>query len=190
MLAFWESGRDGEFLEYEAQVGVGLGEGEHVFLRTLAVAAIVIIELDDGGLAVGVADIAIVGRIEDLLLGVLDDLQMGDALLFGLLGLECLLHVQQHLGIVDEIVADDQLDLGAVDVRRGDLLLRRIGACDLRPTGAEADGQHCDCGDRTGRAQIDCPVHLVSVLMSFSIVDPVSRCAPKRFSSFSSAPCS
>ena len=105
-----------EFLEHETQIRIRLGQGEHVFLRALAVAAIVIIELDDGGLAVGVADIAVVGGIEDLLPGVLDDLEMGDSLLLCLLGLERLLHVEQNLGVVDEIIADDQLDLGAVDI--------------------------------------------------------------------------
>ena len=51
-------------------------------------------------------------------LGVLDDAERGDPLLLLLLGVERGLDFEQKLGVVQQIVADDVLDILAVDAGR------------------------------------------------------------------------
>ncbi len=149
---------DRELLEHEAQVRVGRGQRQHVFLGAFAVAAIVIVELDDRGLAVRVADIAVIGGVEDVVLGSLDHFEVGDPLLFALLGLQRLLHIEQEFRVLHQIIADDVLDFDAVRraIRRGEshrLAPRVVGDRNLRTAGEIAYRKHPHCNGDARRAQ-------------------------------------
>ena len=96
--AFCESGpRIGNSLSTKRRSGSAAVSASMSSTGAFAVAAIVVEELDDRDLAVRIADDAVIGGVEDLVLGVLDDVELGDALLFLLLGLERLLHLEQQL---------------------------------------------------------------------------------------------
>ena len=99
-----------KFLEDEFEIGVGLEQLDHVGQRALAVAAIVVEELDHGDLALRVAEHDLVRRGEQRRFIVAD---RGAMLLgFGvLLALVQLRHdVLHHLGVRHQIVLDDALD--------------------------------------------------------------------------------
>ena len=78
-----------EFLEHDLELGIGLQQREHVAHGVLAVAAIVVEELDEGDVALRIAEHDLVGRVEQQL-GVRLD---GGLVLFGLGGLLALLQL-------------------------------------------------------------------------------------------------
>ena len=99
-----------KFLEHEFQIGIGLQQLEHVGQRALAVAAIVIEELDHRDVAVRIAEHDLVRRTEKRRV-VLDD---GGAMLLGFGRLLALFqlghHVLHHFGVREQIVLDDAFD--------------------------------------------------------------------------------
>src|SRR6516162_9041605 len=115
-----------ELLEHEFELAVALQEIEHVAHRPFAVAAIVIEELDHGDVALGIAQRYLAWRAQKSG-AVLSD---AGAMLFGfghLLALvELVHHVLQQLGMAQQIVLDDALDLAALRIAEG-LRLRGSG---------------------------------------------------------------
>src|SRR5215467_14283419 len=115
-----------ELLEHEFELAVVLHEIEHVAHRPFAVAAIVIEELDHGDVALGIAQRHLAWRGEKRGAVLLD----AGAMLFRLGHLLALVelvhHVLQQLGMAQQIVLDDALDLAALRVAEG-LRLRGSG---------------------------------------------------------------
>ena len=103
--------QDRQFLEDDADLGIAFDQLDDVVQTALAVAAVVIEELDDGDVAVGIAGRS-ARRIAIDVRGVLGD---GDLQLLRLLllhlGFERGLHLEEDLRIGDEIVLDDLLEL-------------------------------------------------------------------------------
>ena len=100
-----------KFLEDEFEIGVGLEQLDHVGQRALAVAAIVVEELDHGDLALRVAEHDLVGRGKQRRFVVAHR----GAMLLGLGVLLALLQLRHdvldHLGVRHQVVLDDALDL-------------------------------------------------------------------------------
>jgi hypothetical protein len=115
-----------EFLEHEFEFSVVLQEIEHVAHGAFAVAAIVIEELDHGDVALRIAQRHLARRGEKLGAVLLD----AGAMLFRVRDrlplLELVHDVLQQLGMAQQIVLDDALDLGAL---RGVEGLRLGGSC-------------------------------------------------------------
>ena len=111
--------KDGKFLEHDLEIGVSLHQRHHVGHGALAVAAIVVEELDEGDIALRIPDRNVARRVEQDF-GIVLDRRL---VLFGLaLGLALLKFgdcVLQHLRIVEQVLADDAFDFGALRVRNG-----------------------------------------------------------------------
>ena len=154
-----------KFLQYDLQLRIGLHQLEHVRHRALAVAAIVVEELDEGDVAILVADGHTARRVENGL-GILCDRRL---VLFGFgggLALRQLVHcLFQHFRMRDQIVADDLLDVAALHV--GEVLCR----CRLR---RRAQGE----GDQGGGEQAE-GGHLL-ILFQKSARGPSIPCYPIR----------
>src|SRR3984893_3150002 len=115
-----------KLLEHEFELAVVLHEIEHVAHRPFAVAAIVIEELDHGDVTLGIAQRHLAWRGEKRGAVLLD----AGAMLFRLGHLlplvELVHHVLQQLGMAQQVVLDDALDLAALRVAEG-LRLRGNG---------------------------------------------------------------
>ena len=79
-----------------------------------AIGAVVVEELDQGDLARRVAEHDLVLGVEDRLGGVLDRLALGDLVGGVLLALQRIDRIADDLGIGDQVVADDALELRAL----------------------------------------------------------------------------
>ena len=139
----------GKFLEHDLELGIVLEQREHVAHGAFAVAAIVVEELDEGDVAVGVAEHDLVRRGEQRLGIVLDGglvllglgrglppLQFGDGFL-------------QHFRILDQIFAHDGADLVALRLgefgrrrRLRQALIRRWHMPRKRPGSVRASFRH------------------------------------------------
>src|SRR5262249_2337236 len=108
-----------EFLEHEFEAPVALDEIEHVAHRAFAVAAIVVEELDHRDVALRIAQGYLPRRAEKL------STVLGDAgaMLFrfrrGLPLLELAHYVLQQLGVAQQVILDDALDLAALIAAEG-----------------------------------------------------------------------
>ena len=101
---------DRVFLHDDANVRVLLGELLDLIKSALAPAAVVIEELDDGDVALLVAEDEINIRAEQLGLVLDDQFLVFAGLGFRLLALELAAHLDQDLGVLDQVVANDALD--------------------------------------------------------------------------------
>src|SRR5262249_37285849 len=104
----------GKFLQHEFELGVVLEQVEHVGHGAFAVAAIVVEELDERDVALRVAERHLARRGKDCGAVILD----GGAVLVGLRQrlalLELVHHLLQELGMAEQIILDDALDLAAL----------------------------------------------------------------------------
>ena len=114
---------DGKFLDDDLQIRIGLFQLDHVRQRALAEAAVVVEELHHGDLALGIAD-------DEIATGAEQGIRMrADHRLFlrpfrRLLALLQLVHhLGENFGMIEQIAADDLLDLFLL--RRGEF--RRQG---------------------------------------------------------------
>jgi hypothetical protein len=125
-----------KFLQHDFQLRIGLHQIEHVGHGAFAVAAIIIEELDKGDVAILVAEGDAARRVEDRF-AVFGDARL---VLFGFsrgLALAQFGHrLFQHLGMGDQIILDDGLDIAALGVGK---TLRR---CSRRA----AKGEREQCG--------------------------------------------
>ena len=103
-----------KLLEHDLELGIALHQREHVVHGALAVAAVVIEELDEGDVALRVADHDLTRRIEDRLGVVLDRGLVFRGFVGGLLLLQLGHRLLQHFRMLDEIFADDLFDLAAL----------------------------------------------------------------------------
>ena len=129
-----------EFLEHDLQLGIALHQFHHVEHRALAVAAIVIEELDEGDVAVLVAERHVARRVEDRI-GVLGDaglvlLGFGGGLPLGQFGHRLF----EHLGMGDQVVPDDVLDVFALDIGEALRGSRQRRAARVMQTGDREQG--------------------------------------------------
>ena len=117
--------QDREFLQHDLQFRIGLHQIEHVGHRAFAVAAIVVEEFDEGDVAVLVAEHDAARRIEDRLRVAGDAGFMFLGLGGGLALAEFGHRLFQHLGMREQVIPDDRLDLAALAVGEA---LRRCGS--------------------------------------------------------------
>ncbi len=110
----------GEFLEHDLELGIVLHQREHVGHGALAVAAIVIEELDEGDVAVRIAEHDLVRRGEQRLRMLLDRGLVLLGFRGGLALLELGHRLLQHLRMRDQIVVHDAFDLALL--RCGELV--------------------------------------------------------------------
>jgi hypothetical protein len=121
-------------------LGSALHQREHVVHGALAIAAVVIEELDEGDVTLRVAGHDLARGIENRLGVVLDRGLVLRGFIGGLLLLQLGHRVLQHFGMRDQILADDLFDLAALRVRDG---LRVAGECAKRQDDAGRESQTC-----------------------------------------------
>ena len=103
---------DRQLLQHQPDLAVVVDELDHVGQRAAAIAAIVVEELDHAHIAVGIAGDMGNRRAEDRV-GILGDgLLLLRRLLFGLALVELGGHLDEDLGVLGEVVAQDLLDAG------------------------------------------------------------------------------
>src|SRR5216684_6417914 len=125
-----------KFLEHDAKLRILLHQVEHVAQRPLAIAAVVIEELDQGYVTLAISDRDLARRVEQYLTVLFDALPMLGCIGVALAFFEFVDDFLKHLGMGDEIVLDDALDIAALGIRE------RLGARRER-----GDRQH-GCRDR------------------------------------------
>src|SRR5579883_1465485 len=105
-----------KLLQHDLQLGIVLHEVEHVGHRALAVTAIVVEELDEGDVAVLVAERHAARRVEDRI-RVLRDHRLMLGLVCGRLAFGQFVHrLLEDLGVADEVVPDDAFDVALLGV--------------------------------------------------------------------------
>jgi len=106
--------QDRKLLEYEFKVGIRLQEFEHVGHGVPAITAIVVEELNHRDIALRVSEHDLMWRAENCRAVVIDR----ESMFFGFSRLLTLVqlshHVLHHLGMADQVILDDALDLLAL----------------------------------------------------------------------------
>src|SRR5262249_34619906 len=105
---------DRQLLEHQPDLSVVLSELDHVWKRAAAITAVIVEELDDAHIAAGIAGNVGHRRAEDRL-GIVGDRFL---LLLGLLSCLALVelggHLDEDLGVLGQVVAQDAFDAGLV----------------------------------------------------------------------------
>ncbi len=135
-----------EILEHDAQFRLRLHQAHEIREGAFAIAAIVIEELDQGDLALGIADDRLEGGIEQFLLVVADGVAAQVRFLDALLLLQLHRNLAQHLWMRDEIGMDDVFDLRLLRVvefraSRNDKSGESQSGGEGRPAAAVSHGQ-------------------------------------------------
>ena len=135
------------------ELGIGLHHVEHVGHGALAVAAVVVEELDEVDVAFGIADDDVALGVEQRLRIVLDRDLMLLGFGHGLPLFELGDRLLQHLRVLQEILPDDALDLGALCVGHA---LRMAERC------AERQEQGARKGKALRSVACDCPLTVIA----------------------------
>ena len=99
----------GEVLQHDAQIGIGSDHLLHILEGPRTEAAIVVEELDDGNVAIGVAENDVV-PLEQEIMSVSKDLLALRLLAFALALLQCCEDIAHHIRVLDKIFMDDRTD--------------------------------------------------------------------------------
>jgi len=136
--------QDREFLQHDLELRIALHQVEHVGHSAFAIAAIVIEELDEGDVAVLVAEHNAARRIENRR-GVFGNARFMLLSFVSGLSFAQLRHgLFQHLGVRDEIALDDGLDIALLGIGK---TLRRCG----RRRSAKRQREQCGSEQAEGR---------------------------------------
>src|SRR5262245_6604961 len=107
----------GEFLQDDLEIGVVLEQREHVVHSSLTVTAVVVEELDEGDVSVGIAKHDLPRRAEQGFRILLDRRLVLLVLSSGLPFVELVHRVLKHFRVRNQVLADNALDLAALTGR-------------------------------------------------------------------------
>src|SRR6476660_9648907 len=103
-----------QFLQHQADLAIAVDELDHVGQRAAAISAVIVEELDHAHIPAGIAGNVGYRRAEDRVGIVGDRLFLLRRLLFGLALVELGGHLDEDLGVLGEVVAQDAFDAGLV----------------------------------------------------------------------------